>query len=79
MPADVDSLAGIATPRVTQSPRDYALDHIAPFIVSDQMVGLMRRFSWNHRHRHLARWRRSLRKRFGSASAAPPPEPALVP
>jgi hypothetical protein len=30
MPADVDSLAGIAAPRVTQSLRDYALDHIAP-------------------------------------------------
>jgi hypothetical protein len=59
--------------------RPGALDQIAPFIVSADMVGLMRRFSWNHRHRHLARWRRSLRKRFGGSPTAPPPKPALAP
>jgi hypothetical protein len=59
--------------------RPSALDYIAPFVVSAEMVGLMRRFAWNHRHRHLARWRRSLRKRFGRTSATSTREPALAP
>ncbi len=60
--------------------RPAALDDIAPFVVPADMAGLMRGFAWNHRHRHLARWRRSLRKRFGGSSAAPPPpKPALAP
>ncbi len=49
--------------------RPAALDHIAPFIVSPAVVGLVRRAAWDHRHRHLARWRRSLRKRFGGPAA----------
>jgi len=48
-------------------------DDIAPFVVPPQIVGLIRDQAWNHRHRHLARWRRSLKKRLGAA----PPEPML--
>lgn len=48
-------------------------DDIAPFVVPPEMVTLIRAEAWNHRHRHLARWRRSLQKRLGRAM----PEPAL--
>jgi len=43
--------------------RSGALDDIAPFIVDPELVEFVRQAAWNHRHRHLARWRRSLRKR----------------
>lgn len=44
--------------------RPAALDDIAPFIVPPDITDLIRREAWNHRHRHLARWRRSLGKRL---------------
>jgi predicted O-methyltransferase YrrM len=44
------------------------LDDIAPFAVSAEAVSAVRDAAWGHRHRHLARWRKSLRKRLGSAS-----------
>jgi len=41
-----------------------ALDDIAPFIASPAALRVIRDAAWSHRHRHLARWRRSLGKRF---------------
>ncbi len=46
--------------------RSPALDDVAAFVVPRPTARLMRRFSWSYRHRHLARWRRSLGKRFAS-------------
>jgi hypothetical protein len=43
--------------------RSAALDDIAPFIVDPELVEFAGQAAWNHRHRHLARRRRSLRKR----------------
>ena len=40
-------------------------DDIAPFAVAADAVAAVRKAAWGHRHRHLARWRRSLRKRLG--------------
>jgi len=40
-------------------------DDIAPFVVSAEAVAAIRDAAWGHRHRHLARWRKSLRKRLG--------------
>lgn len=52
-------------------------DDIAPFAAPDDLVALIRGAAWNHRHRHLARWRRSLKKRLGAAKPLarldPPP------
>jgi hypothetical protein len=45
-------------------------DDIAPFAAPEDMVALIRGAAWNHRHRHLARWRRSLAKRLGRARPA---------
>jgi predicted O-methyltransferase YrrM len=42
-----------------------ALDDIAPFMASSDGLRAVREAAWAHRHRHLARWRRSLRKRLG--------------
>jgi predicted O-methyltransferase YrrM len=42
-----------------------ALDDIAPFIASPDALRIIREAAWAHRHRHLTRWRRSLRKRLG--------------
>ncbi|HTW51448.1 MAG TPA: class I SAM-dependent methyltransferase [Stellaceae bacterium] len=42
-----------------------ALADIAPFIASPEAVRVLSDAAWAHRHRHLARWRRSLRKRLG--------------
>jgi predicted O-methyltransferase YrrM len=44
-----------------------ALDDIAPFAASPEALAAIRRAAWSHRHRHLARWRRSLDKRRGGA------------
>jgi predicted O-methyltransferase YrrM len=49
-------------------------EDIAPFITTPDAVAVIRAAAWNNRHRHLARWRRSLRKRLGRA---PSPLPAL--
>ena len=40
-----------------------AFDDIAPFIAPPAVAEIIRREAWNHRHRHLARWRRSVGKR----------------
>lgn len=37
---------------------------IAPFALDAEMGDFVRAAAWEHRHRHLARWRRSLRKRL---------------
>lgn len=42
-----------------------ALADIAPFIASPEAQRVLRDAAWAHRHRHLARWRRSLQKRLG--------------
>jgi len=42
-----------------------ALADIAPFIASPEAHRVLRDAAWAHRHRHLARWRRSLAKRLG--------------
>jgi Methyltransferase domain len=44
--------------------RPPALDDIAPFIAHSEALEVVRRAAWSHRHRHLARWRTSLRKRL---------------
>jgi hypothetical protein len=44
-----------------------ALDDIAPFVASSDTLAVIRAAAWDHRHHHLARWRRSLRKRLGRA------------
>jgi hypothetical protein len=46
------------------------LDVIAPFIASSDSIAVIRAAAWNHRHRHLARWWRSLRKRFRGVQLA---------
>ncbi len=48
--------------------RPVALDDIAPFIASPDALRVIRDAAWAHRHRHLARWRRSLRKRLRGGS-----------
>jgi predicted O-methyltransferase YrrM len=45
--------------------RPAALDDIAAFVARPTAVKIIRDAAWDHRHRHLARWRRSLRKRLG--------------
>jgi hypothetical protein len=50
------------------SHRPLALDDIAPFVASPAIVEMVRRESWEHRHKHLARWRRSVRKRLARLS-----------
>lgn len=47
--------------------RPPGLDAVAPFIARAETLAVVRRAAWEHRHRHLARWRRSLRKRFTAA------------
>jgi hypothetical protein len=42
-----------------------AFDDIAPFIASPEATALIKDAAWSHRHRHLARWRNSVRKRLG--------------
>ena len=49
------------------------LDDVAPFVVSPDALAVIRAAAWSRRHRHLARWRRSLRKRLGAPSTAPRP------
>jgi predicted O-methyltransferase YrrM len=41
------------------------LDDIAPFTGDPEAMLAVADAAWRHRHRHLARWRRSLRKRLG--------------
>ena len=48
--------------------RPSALDDIAPFVASPETVALIRQAAWDHCHRHLARWRRSLQKRLGAGA-----------
>lgn len=38
---------------------------VAAFAPPESALGVVRQAAWNHRHRHLARWRRSYRKRIG--------------
>jgi len=45
--------------------RPAALDDIAAFVARPLAVKLIHNAAWDRRHRHLARWRRSLRKRLG--------------
>lgn len=45
-----------------------ALGDIAPFIASPEAVALIEDAAWSRRHRHLARWRRSLKKRLGGTA-----------
>jgi predicted O-methyltransferase YrrM len=49
------------------------LADIAPFITSAEALRVIGDAAWAHRHRHLARWRRSLRKRL-----AQPPAPVIL-
>lgn len=41
-----------------------AIADIASFIISDAALAVIADAAWSHRHRHLARWRRSLGKRL---------------
>jgi hypothetical protein len=59
--------------------RPAALDDIAPFAVSPSAMELVREGAWSYRHRHLARWRRSLRKRLAGRAARPPASPLVSP
>ena len=43
------------------------LDDIAPFSAAPAVLQTIREAAWSHRHRHLARWRRSVAKRLGTA------------
>ena len=45
--------------------RPPTLDDVAPFRTDPRLVELIREAAWSHRHRRLARWRQSLRKRLG--------------
>ena len=58
-------------------PSDCPLDFadIAPFAAAPALLDLVRKAGWSHRHRHLARWRRSIAKRLGKRRA----EAALLP
>jgi predicted O-methyltransferase YrrM len=49
--------------------RPTALDDIAAFVARPLAVKIVRNAAWDWRHRHLARWRRSLRKRLGGRAA----------
>lgn len=59
--------------------RPAALDDIAPFIADPGVLQVVRQAAWSHRHRHLARWCRSLQKRMrtgrgeGAARSIIPP------
>jgi hypothetical protein len=48
--------------------RPPALDDIEPFIATEEALAIVRDAAWSHRHRHLARWRRSWRKRIGGSA-----------
>jgi predicted O-methyltransferase YrrM len=50
------------------------LDDIMPFAVAPDALAVIRDVAWGYRHRHLARWRRSLKKRLGRAN-----RPAAMP
>ena len=47
-----------------------ALDDIAPFAAPPATLALIAAEAWEHRHRHLARWRRSVGKRLGRRASA---------
>jgi hypothetical protein len=51
--------------------RPDALDDIAPFIADADILAIVREAAWSHRHRHLARWRRSIKKRWRTSGADP--------
>lgn len=65
-------LAALALPGTTSgmallyepAMRPPALDDIAPFAAAPSTLALISAEAWNRRHRHLARWRRSLGKRL---------------
>lgn len=48
-----------------------AIADIAPFAASDSSLAMVREGAWRYRHRHLGRWRRSLRKRLFGGAARP--------
>ena len=52
--------------------RSPALDGISPFIAHAEALEIVRRAAWEQRHRHLARWRRSLRKRISTRKVQEP-------
>jgi predicted O-methyltransferase YrrM len=62
--------SGMAIVYDHQSP--LVFDDIAPFAVSADAIAAVRKAAWGHRHRHLARWRKSLRKRLGNRPPALP-------
>jgi predicted O-methyltransferase YrrM len=62
--------SGMAIVYDDRSPLDLA--DIAPFAVSAEAVSAVRDAAWAHHHRHLARWRKSLRKRLGPRPAPSP-------
>jgi len=47
--------------------RPPSLDDVAPFKARPAAVEILRQQAWQRQHRHLARWRRSLKKRLGWA------------
>ena len=53
-----------------QAQRPVALDDIAPFVASPETVALIEDAAWSHRRRHLARWRKSQKKRLGGSRKA---------
>ena len=52
--------------------RSDLLDDIAPFAAPPETLAVIREAAWKYRHRHLARWRRSLDKRRGAARRPAP-------
>ncbi|HVC51913.1 MAG TPA: class I SAM-dependent methyltransferase [Stellaceae bacterium] len=49
--------------------RPAGLDDIAPFTAAPATLALIEAEAWNRRHRHIARWRRSIGKRLGHGNA----------
>ncbi len=49
--------------------RPPSFDDLDPFRAKPAAVELLRHAAWARRHRHLARWQRSFRKRFGKTPA----------
>jgi hypothetical protein len=62
--------SGMAIVYNTRSP--LVLDDIAPFAVAAEAAAAVHDAAWGHRHRHLARWRKSLRKRLRGRPPTPP-------
>jgi predicted O-methyltransferase YrrM len=52
--------------------RPQGIDDIAPFVAAPEALAVIRDAAWKHRHRHLARWRKSHDKRRGRIRPAAP-------